>query len=63
MTTVSAYDGRVIRETLKIAFAFVGVIVGAGFASGQEVMQYFVGFGLDGLWAWDFPPWWCARWH
>lgn len=50
MPTVSAYDVRVIRETLKIAFAFVGVIVGAGFASGQEVMQYFVGFGLDGLW-------------
>src|SRR5690606_36446991 len=34
---------------LKIAGAFVGVIVGAGFASGQEVLQYFTSFGLDGI--------------
>ena len=39
-----------IREVLRIAGAFVGVIVGAGFASGQEVMQFFASFGLpDGL--------------
>lgn len=30
--------------------AFIGVIVGAGFASGQEAMQYFVAFGNEGLW-------------
>src|SRR5690625_3978006 len=30
---------------LKIASAFVGVIVGAGFASGQEILQYFTSFG------------------
>ncbi len=30
--------------------AFVGLIVGAGFASGQEVMQYFVAFGTWGIW-------------
>ncbi|MCM3088421.1 hypothetical protein M3557_10870 [Bhargavaea ginsengi] len=34
---------------LKIAGAFVGVIVGAGCASGQEVLQYFTSFGLDGI--------------
>lgn len=30
--------------------AFIGVIVGAGFASGQEAMQYFVAFGNQGFW-------------
>lgn len=39
-------NGQVIR----VALAFVGIIVGAGFASGQEVMQYFVAFGINGLW-------------
>ncbi|SEJ85943.1 Uncharacterized membrane protein YkvI [Bhargavaea ginsengi] len=34
---------------LKIAGAFVGVIVGAGFASGQEVLQYFTSFGINGI--------------
>lgn len=37
-------------QVLKVALAFVGIIVGAGFASGQEVMQYFVAFGINGLW-------------
>lgn len=30
---------------LKIGSAFIGVIVGAGFASGQEVLGYFTSFG------------------
>ena len=30
--------------------AVVGLIVGAGFASGQEMMQYFVAFGRMGIW-------------
>ena len=30
--------------------AFIGVVVGAGFASGQEAVQYFVAFGNKGLW-------------
>lgn len=33
---------------LKIGFAFIGVIVGAGFASGQEILQYFTSFGYLG---------------
>lgn len=32
----------------RMASAFVGVIVGAGFASGQEVLQYFTSFGHMG---------------
>lgn len=35
-------------RTIKIAFAFIGVIVGAGFASGQEILQYFTSFGTLG---------------
>lgn len=30
--------------------AFVGLTVGAGFATGQEVIQYFVSFGMNGIW-------------
>lgn len=36
-------------KVLSIAFAFIGAIVGAGFASGQEIMQYFNAFGYMGL--------------
>lgn len=39
-----------VGQVVKVALAFVGIIVGAGFASGQEVMQYFVAFGVNGLW-------------
>ena len=37
------------KEVSKIAGAFVGVIVGAGFASGQEILQFFASFGSMGL--------------
>lgn len=37
------------RQATRVAFAFVGLVVGAGFASGQEVLQYFVGFGYWGI--------------
>ena len=37
------------KEVCKIAGAFVGVIVGAGFASGQEILQFFASFGTIGL--------------
>lgn len=36
-------------STLKIAAVYIGTIVGAGFASGQEVLQFFSFFGLTGL--------------
>ena len=38
-----------MKEVFKIAGAFVGVIVGAGFASGQEILQFFASFGSLGL--------------
>ncbi|MDO5700276.1 MAG: hypothetical protein Q4P36_02250 [Bowdeniella nasicola] len=39
-----------LRRVLSIAAAYVGLVVGAGFASGQEVLQYFVAHGVPGLW-------------
>lgn len=38
-----------IKRALAISMAFIGVVVGAGFASGQEAMQFFVAFGTKGL--------------
>lgn len=35
-------------KSLKMGSAFVGIIVGAGFASGQEILQYFTSFGHMG---------------
>ena len=37
------------KKTLSIIFAYVGVLTGAGLASGQELMQYFLSFGFSGL--------------
>lgn len=37
-----------MKKILKIASAFIGIIVGAGFASGQEILQYFTSFGYMG---------------
>ena len=34
----------------KIAMAYIGTVVGAGFASGQETLQFFVAYGLTGIW-------------
>lgn len=39
-----------MKKVLSIALAYVGVLVGAGFASGQEMIQYFVSNGSKGLW-------------
>lgn len=36
-------------STFKVASAYIGTVVGAGFASGQEVLQFFGFFGLWGL--------------
>lgn len=38
-----------LKNIIKIATAVVGVVVGAGFASGQETMQFFSSFGYIGL--------------
>jgi len=51
---IHSYSGETVgmgafKEVSKIAGAFVGVIVGAGFASGQEILQFFASFGSIGL--------------
>ena len=38
------------RNIRGIALAFIGLLVGAGFAIGQEVVQYFTAFGINGVW-------------
>ncbi|MCL2740166.1 MAG: hypothetical protein FWE47_03120, partial [Oscillospiraceae bacterium] len=35
---------------LKIAGVYIGTVVGAGFATGQEVLQFFSRFGISGIW-------------
>ncbi|WP_077622312.1 YkvI family membrane protein [Sediminibacillus massiliensis] len=40
-----------MKKVLQMASAFIGIIVGAGFASGQEVLQYFTSFGIMGTFA------------
>ncbi|MFI5503844.1 hypothetical protein ACFLIN_00595 [Corynebacterium kutscheri] len=37
------------KRSLGIAMSIVGLVVGAGFASGQEMLQYFIAFGSHGL--------------
>ena len=37
------------KKYLSVAFAYVGVIIGAGLASGQDLLQYFLSFGAKGL--------------
>lgn len=34
------------KESIKIGFAYVGIVVGAGFSTGQEVMQFFTEYGI-----------------
>lgn len=36
-------------STLRVAGTYIGTVVGAGFASGQEVLQFFVYFGYAGF--------------
>ena len=37
------------KKYLSVAFAYVGVVIGAGLASGQDLLQYFLSFGAKGL--------------
>lgn len=36
-------------STWKVAATYIGTIVGAGFATGQEVLQFFARFGVNGI--------------
>ncbi|OLN34017.1 YkvI family membrane protein [Desulfosporosinus metallidurans] len=38
-----------LKTTFQVAATYVGAVMGAGFASGQEIQQFFVRFGHRGL--------------
>lgn len=38
-----------MKRSIFVAMAFVGLLVGAGFATGAEVIQYFISFGWVGI--------------
>lgn len=40
-----------MTKSFQIGFTYIGTVVGAGFASGQEILQFFTIYGLKGLWA------------
>lgn len=46
---VKAGMGRTTLDIARVAATYVGTVVGAGFASGQELMQFFVSYGSRGL--------------
>lgn len=38
-----------MRQIFTVALAYVGVLVGAGLSSGQDLLQYFLSFGRKGI--------------
>lgn len=38
-----------LREVIKYAGATIALLIGSGFATGQEILQYFVAHGLKGI--------------
>jgi len=47
---INAIGGGFLSNGLKLAALYITIIMGAGFASGQELLQYFVSFGTSGIW-------------
>ena len=41
--------GFLCMEILKVVFVIIGTLIGAGFASGQEIYAFFFSFGIKGL--------------
>lgn len=37
------------KHSLQIALAYMSVVIGGGFASGNEVLQFFTGYGIAGV--------------
>ncbi|MDO5043711.1 MAG: hypothetical protein Q4E22_00205 [Coriobacteriia bacterium] len=38
-----------VKRVIQFAGAMVGTLIGSGFASGQEVMQFFTNYGINGI--------------
>jgi len=41
---------NIIKTRLSLIMGYLGAVVGAGFASGQEILQFFVEYGTYGIW-------------
>ncbi|WP_295354370.1 hypothetical protein [uncultured Succinivibrio sp.] len=37
------------KKYISIAMAYVGVVIGAGLSSGQDILQYFLSYGISGI--------------
>ena len=37
------------KNIMKIVFVIIGTMIGAGFASGQEIYLFFFSYGLEGV--------------
>lgn len=37
------------KDTLRIAGAYVAYVIGSGFATGQEIVQFFTVYGIKGI--------------
>ncbi len=38
------------KHWIKIASIYVGTVIGAGFASGREIIDFFGVYGIKGIW-------------
>lgn len=38
-----------MKDSLKVVFVIIGTMIGAGFASGQEIYLFFYSFGIEGI--------------
>ena len=45
-------------SALAVAFTYVGTLVGAGFASGQEIKSYFTDYGVYGIAGYCLASFW-----
>ena len=48
-TTMADKEVVNVGNVVKFAGAFIAFLIGAGFATGQEIMQYFTSYGYQGL--------------
>ena len=39
----------VMKNIFKVVFVIIGTLIGAGFASGQEMYLFFFSYGMKGL--------------
>ncbi len=38
-----------MRDIIKVSFVIIGTMIGAGFASGQEISAFFNSYGIKGI--------------